>query len=72
MLVVGSDAYAEMDTWRETRALFDLCTVAVVPRAGEAPAAGLGPAGRNLLEMALNDEEESVAERAEAALQRMP
>ena len=44
VLVVGSDAFAEMDSWREANALFDLCTVAVVPRAGETPAAGPGPA----------------------------
>jgi nicotinate-nucleotide adenylyltransferase len=44
VLVVGSDAFAEMDTWHETRTLFDLCTVAVVPRNGEAPLAGPGPA----------------------------
>lgn len=44
VLVVGSDAYAEMDTWREAKALFELCTVAVVSRSGESLPAGPGPA----------------------------
>ncbi len=44
VLVVGSDAFAEMDAWREAKALFDLCTVAVVPRSRESLPAGPGPA----------------------------
>ncbi|HET7292587.1 MAG TPA: nicotinate-nucleotide adenylyltransferase [Vicinamibacteria bacterium] len=43
VLVVGSDAFLEMGTWREAEALFTLCTVAVVARPGEALPPGPGP-----------------------------
>jgi len=44
VLVVGSDAFVEMGTWRESESLFALCTVAVVARPGEALPLGPGPA----------------------------
>ena len=39
-VIVGSDTYPEMSTWKEHERLFSLCTVAVVSRPGERPAAG--------------------------------
>lgn len=44
VLVVGSDAFLEMGSWREAETLFALCTVAVVARAGEVLPPGPGPA----------------------------
>jgi nicotinate-nucleotide adenylyltransferase len=35
VLIVGSDTYPEMATWREAERVRSLCTVAVVPRPGE-------------------------------------
>lgn len=35
VVIVGSDTFPEMTTWREPERLFSLCTVAVVPRPGE-------------------------------------
>jgi len=35
VMIVGSDTYAEMTTWREPDRLFGLCAVAVVDRPGE-------------------------------------
>jgi nicotinate-nucleotide adenylyltransferase len=35
VMIVGSDTYPEMATWREPDRLFRLCTVAVVDRPGE-------------------------------------
>lgn len=40
-LIVGSDTYAEMSSWREPERLFGLCEVALVVRPGAAPARGL-------------------------------
>lgn len=37
VVIVGSDTFSEMTTWREPERLFALCTVAVVSRAGETP-----------------------------------
>lgn len=34
VLIVGSDTFAEMETWRDPDALFALCAVAVVSRPG--------------------------------------
>jgi nicotinate-nucleotide adenylyltransferase len=40
VLLVGADAYGEMDTWKDRQRLMGLCRVAVMPRpGGEAPAA---------------------------------
>jgi nicotinate-nucleotide adenylyltransferase len=44
-VIVGSDTFPEMATWKEHERLMSLCTVAVVARPGEAPAAAEGPAG---------------------------
>jgi nicotinate-nucleotide adenylyltransferase len=48
-VIVGSDTFPEMSTWKEHERLFSLCTVAVVSRPGERPAAGSdrgpGPSG---------------------------
>src|SRR6266511_379195 len=35
VMIVGSDTYPEMATWREPERLFGLCAVAVVDRPGE-------------------------------------
>jgi nicotinate-nucleotide adenylyltransferase len=35
VLIVGSDTFPEMTSWREPESLFALCSVAVVPRPGE-------------------------------------
>jgi len=32
VLIVGSDTYPEMESWKEPRRLFEMCTVAVVDR----------------------------------------
>lgn len=40
VLLVGSDAFAEMNSWREAEAVFGLCRVAVVARPGEPEAPG--------------------------------
>jgi nicotinate-nucleotide adenylyltransferase len=39
-LIVGSDTFPEMASWREPEALLALCTVAVVARPGDDAAAG--------------------------------
>jgi nicotinate-nucleotide adenylyltransferase len=46
VLLVGSDAFAEMRSWREAEAVFGLCRVAVVARPGEPHPADAGPALR--------------------------
>lgn len=46
VLLVGSDAFAEMNTWHEAEAVFGLCRVAVVARPGEPEAPGQGAALR--------------------------
>lgn len=45
-VIVGSDTFPEMSTWKDHERLFSLCTVAVVSRPGERPGAGSdrGPA----------------------------
>ena len=43
-VIVGSDTFPEMATWKEHQRLRALCTVAVVARPGEARAAGDRPA----------------------------
>jgi nicotinate-nucleotide adenylyltransferase len=43
-VIVGSDTFPEMATWKEHERLMALCTVAVVARPGEARAAAEGPA----------------------------
>jgi len=35
VMIVGSDTYPEMATWREPERLFGLCALAVVERPGE-------------------------------------
>jgi nicotinate-nucleotide adenylyltransferase len=35
VLLVGADAYGEMDTWKDRARLMSLCRVAVMPRPGE-------------------------------------
>jgi nicotinate-nucleotide adenylyltransferase len=40
VLIVGSDTYPEMATWREPEAIFAACEVAVVARPGDAAADG--------------------------------
>ena len=48
-VIVGSDTFPEMATWKEHDRLRAMCTVAVVSRPGEAPEAGDAggaPAGR--------------------------
>jgi nicotinate-nucleotide adenylyltransferase len=42
VLIVGSDTFAEMGSWKDPDTLFSLCVVAVVDRAGDAPAALAG------------------------------
>ncbi len=37
VVIVGSDTFSEMTSWREPERLFALCTVAVVSRAGDMP-----------------------------------
>jgi nicotinate-nucleotide adenylyltransferase len=46
-VIVGSDTFPEMVTWKEHERLVSLCTVAVVSRPGERPPAGSasGPKG---------------------------
>jgi nicotinate-nucleotide adenylyltransferase len=39
-VIVGSDTFPEMPTWKEHGRLLELCTVAVVARPGESPADG--------------------------------
>lgn len=46
VLLLGSDAYAEMRSWREAEAVLDLCQLAVVARPGDAGAATAGAALR--------------------------
>ncbi len=41
VLIVGSDTFAEMKTWREAERIFALCEVAVVGRPGEGGAEGM-------------------------------
>jgi nicotinate-nucleotide adenylyltransferase len=43
-VIVGSDTFPEMATWKEHERLMSLCTVAVVARPGEVRAAAEGPA----------------------------
>lgn len=43
VLIVGSDTYSEMATWKEPERLFSLCSVAVAARPGET-VAGVGGA----------------------------
>jgi nicotinate-nucleotide adenylyltransferase len=44
-VIVGSDTFPEMTTWKEHERLRELCTVAVVMRPGEAPLSRGGPGG---------------------------
>lgn len=46
-LIVGTDTLPEMESWREPRRIFELCTVAVATRPG-APL-GLTPAGARVV-----------------------
>jgi nicotinate-nucleotide adenylyltransferase len=43
-VIVGSDTFPEMSTWKDHERLFSLCTVAVVSRPGEQAAGERGPA----------------------------
>ena len=45
VMIVGSDTFPEMATWRDPDRLFRLCTVAVVDRPGEGGLAGPAPTG---------------------------
>lgn len=44
-LILGTDAFAEMASWREPERVAALCTIAVVDRPGAAPASPALPAG---------------------------
>jgi nicotinate-nucleotide adenylyltransferase len=37
VVIMGSDTFAEMSTWKEPERVFALCTVAVVARPGDSP-----------------------------------
>lgn len=43
VLIVGSDAFAEMGSWKDPERLLGLCSVAVVPRPGDGAAAATPP-----------------------------
>jgi nicotinate-nucleotide adenylyltransferase len=45
-VIVGSDTFAEMPSWKEPERVFALCTVAVVGRPGDAPFGARSRAGR--------------------------
>lgn len=48
VLIVGSDAFAEMGSWKDPERLLGLCSIAVVPRPGNgaAASASLGDLGQ--------------------------
>ena len=51
VLIVGSDAFAEIATWKDPERLFGLCSVAVVTRPGDgAPPAARAPFGPGRVE----------------------
>jgi nicotinate-nucleotide adenylyltransferase len=50
-LILGSDAFAEMDSWREPQRVRSLCTVAVVQRPGGPPAAAREADGERVVRM---------------------
>jgi nicotinate-nucleotide adenylyltransferase len=47
-VIVGSDTFPEMPTWKDHGRLLELCTVAVVTRPGETPADGGTPPPRGV------------------------
>jgi nicotinate-nucleotide adenylyltransferase len=50
VVIVGSDTFPEMATWKDPERLFALCTVAVVVRPGQAGEAAPAPRSRGRVE----------------------